>query len=72
MRSNALTRASGALMKISISKMLQEEILEDGSSRTVLRLPSVVAPMKAAILPLVKKDGLQEIAKERHVKKKSI
>lgn len=46
------------------SKALQEETLEDGSSRTVLRLPSVLAPTKAAILPLVKKDGLPEVAKE--------
>jgi glycyl-tRNA synthetase (class II) len=36
--------------------------LEDGSTRTVLRLPSVLAPTKAAVLPLVKKDGLPEVA----------
>ena len=41
---------------------LKEEILEDGSIRTVLALPSVLAPTKAAVLPLVKKDGLPEIA----------
>ncbi|UOX34715.1 glycine--tRNA ligase [Flavobacterium sediminilitoris] len=46
------------------SKALQEETLEDGSVRTVLRLPSVLAPTKAAILPLIKKDGLPEVAKE--------
>lgn len=46
------------------SKALVEETLEDGSTRTVLRLPSVLAPTKAAVLPLVKKDGLPEIAKE--------
>jgi glycyl-tRNA synthetase len=46
------------------SKALQEETLEDGSTRTVLRLPSVLAPTKAAVFPLVKKDGLPEIAKE--------
>ena len=45
------------------SKSLVEETLEDGSTRTVLRLPSVLAPTKAAILPLVKKDGLPEIAR---------
>jgi glycyl-tRNA synthetase len=44
------------------SKALQEETLEDGSTRTVLRLPSVLAPTKAAVLPLVKKDGLPEVA----------
>lgn len=43
---------------------LTEETLEDGSTRTVLRLPSVLAPTKAAILPLVKKDGLPEIARK--------
>ncbi|CAM3941110.1 glycine--tRNA ligase [Flavobacterium weaverense] len=41
---------------------LKEEALEDGSTRTVLKLPSVLAPTKAAVLPLVKKDGLPEIA----------
>ena len=46
------------------SKALQEETLEDGSTRTVLRLPSVLAPTKAAVLPLVKKDGLPEVARE--------
>ncbi|MDB2462736.1 glycine--tRNA ligase [Algibacter sp.] len=46
------------------SNSLQEEELENGTTRTVLKLPSVLAPVKAAILPLVKKDGLPEIAKE--------
>ncbi|MFC4816115.1 MULTISPECIES: glycine--tRNA ligase [unclassified Flavobacterium] len=46
------------------SKALQEETLEDGSTRTVLRLPSVLAPTKAAVLPLVKKDGLPDVAKQ--------
>jgi len=44
------------------SNSLSEETLEDGSIRTVLRLPSVLAPTKAAVLPLVKKDGLPEVA----------
>ncbi|MBM1104884.1 glycine--tRNA ligase [Aurantibacter crassamenti] len=43
---------------------LQEEELENGSTRTVLKLPAVLAPTKAAVFPLVKKDGLPEIAKE--------
>ena len=30
----------------------------------MLRIPAVVAPVKAAILPLVKKDGLPEIAQK--------
>ncbi|MFT4697634.1 MAG: glycyl-tRNA synthetase [Flavobacteriaceae bacterium] len=46
------------------SNSLQEETLEDGSSRVVLKLPSILAPTKAAIFPLVKKDGLPDIAKK--------
>ena len=46
------------------SKSLQEEELENGTSRTVLKLPAVLAPTKAAIFPLVKKDGLPEVAKK--------
>jgi glycyl-tRNA synthetase len=46
------------------SSSLQEETLEDGSTRTVLKLPAILAPTKAAILPLIKRDGLPEIAKE--------
>jgi glycyl-tRNA synthetase len=46
------------------STSLKEETLEDGSVRTVLSLPSVLAPTKAAVLPLVKKDGLPDIARE--------
>ncbi|WP_299524946.1 glycine--tRNA ligase [Winogradskyella sp.] len=46
------------------SNSLQEETLEDGSERTVLKLPAVLAPTKAAILPLVRKDeALTEMAK---------
>ncbi|GAA4116573.1 glycine--tRNA ligase [Aquimarina addita] len=46
------------------STALQNEELADGSSRVVLKLPAVVAPVKAAILPLVKKDGLPEVAQK--------
>ena len=41
-----------------------EETLEDGSTRVVLRLPSMLAPIKVAVLPLVKKDGMPEKARE--------
>ena len=47
-----------------LSACLKEEDLEDGSSRTVLKLPAVLAPYKAAVLPLVKKDGLPEMAQK--------
>ena len=43
------------------SSSLQEEELENGT-RTVMRIPAVLAPYKAAVLPLVKKDGLPEFA----------
>ena len=35
---------------------------DDGTERVVLSIPAVLAPVKAAILPLVKKDGLPEKA----------
>ncbi len=38
-----------------LSNAYDEETLEDGSTRTVLRLHSAIAPVKCAILPLVKK-----------------
>lgn len=46
------------------SSALQDEDLGDGNSRTVLKLPAVLAPVKAAVLPLLKRDGLPEIAQE--------
>ena len=46
------------------SNSLQEEELENNTTRTVLKLPAVLAPFKAAILPLVKKDGLPDIARK--------
>jgi glycyl-tRNA synthetase len=47
-----------------LSKSYQEEKLEDGSERVVLRIPAPLAPNKVAILPLMKKDGLPEKATE--------
>ena len=41
-----------------------EEKLEGGDSRVVLNLPPVLAPVKACVMPLVKKDGLPEKARE--------
>jgi glycyl-tRNA synthetase len=41
-----------------------EETLEGGDIRIVLKFPPVLAPVKACILPLVKKDGLPEKARE--------
>jgi glycyl-tRNA synthetase len=47
-----------------LSHAYTEEKLDDGSERVVLKLPPVLAPYKAAILPLMKKDGLPEKARE--------
>ena len=42
----------------------EEEQLENGETRVVLHLPAPLAPVKAAIMPLVRKDGLPEKAQE--------
>lgn len=47
-----------------LSSSLKEEDLGDGNTRTVLKLPAVLAPTKAAILPLIKRDGLPELAQQ--------
>ncbi|TVQ12509.1 MAG: glycine--tRNA ligase [Bacteroidetes bacterium] len=46
------------------SHAYNEETLEDGSQRVVLNLPPMLAPYKVAVLPLMKKDGLAEKARE--------
>jgi glycyl-tRNA synthetase len=48
----------------TLSAAYEEEKLEDGSERMVLRIHPALAPVKVAILPLVKKDGLPEKAQE--------
>ena len=47
-----------------LSNSLQTEQLEDGSTRTVMNIPAFLAPYKVAVLPLLKKDGLPEKARE--------
>ena len=44
------------------SQSLNIEKLNDGTERTVLKIPKILASNKCAIFPLVKKDGLPEIA----------
>ena len=46
------------------SASLQDETLPDGSSRVVMKIPAILAPTKVAVLPLLKKDGLPDIAKQ--------
>lgn len=41
-----------------------EEKLENGETRVVLKLPAALAPVKLCVMPLVKKDGLPEKARE--------
>ena len=50
------------------SNSLVNEELDNNTSRVVLKLPIFLAPYKAAILPLVKKDGLSELSREIHNK----
>jgi len=52
-----------------LSNSYREEVLaakegEESNERVVLRIPAPLAPVKAAILPLVKKDGLPEKANQ--------
>ena len=42
----------------------EEEQLADGQTRTVLHLPAALAPVKLAVFPLTKKDGMPEKAQE--------
>ena len=48
-------------MTILSHSFIEEEVGD--STRTVLKIPAVLAPVKAAVFPLVKKDGLPEIAR---------
>ncbi len=47
-----------------ISSALREETLEGGETRTVLGLPPALAPIKAGVFPLIKRDGLPELAEK--------
>ena len=42
----------------------EEQQLEGGESRVVLHLPAALAPVKCAVMPLVRKDGLPEKARQ--------
>ncbi len=49
-----------------ISDGLQEEVVDEEkqTTRIVLKIPPALAPVKVAVLPLVKKDGLEEKGRE--------
>ncbi len=46
-----------------LSHSYKEEQLENGETRVVLAFPPALAPVKVAVLPLVKKDGLPDLAR---------
>ena len=52
------------LFLATLATALKTEKIEDGSERTVLNLPHALAPVKVAVLPLVNKDGLPELAQK--------
>ena len=54
--------ADRATLAFLVDAYDEEEI--EGETRTVLRLHPRLAPVKVAVLPLVKKDGQPEVAKE--------
>lgn len=47
-----------------LSQSYKEETLDDGSTRKVMSIPPALAPYKVAVLPLMKKEGMPELARE--------
>ena len=47
-----------------LSASYKVESLEDGSERSLLSLPAALAPYKVAVMPLTRKDGMPEKARE--------
>ena len=47
-----------------LSHSYEEEQLEGGETRVVMSIPAPLAPVKVAVLPLIKKDGLPELARK--------
>lgn len=45
-----------------LSAAYKEQTLDGGEDRTVLAIPPALAPVKVAVLPLIKKNGLPELA----------
>lgn len=52
-------------MLVALADAYREETVE-GEERVVLRLHPRLAPVKVAVFPLVKKDGLPEVARKLH------
>jgi len=53
-------------LQIMAASYAEEEVISEGKKdiRVVLRLPAPLAPVKLAVMPLMKKDGLAEKARE--------
>jgi glycyl-tRNA synthetase len=53
-------------LQIMAASYAEEEVESEGKKdiRVVLRIPAPLAPVKLAVMPLVKKDGLPEIARQ--------
>jgi glycyl-tRNA synthetase len=49
---------------LTMCNAYREEKVGENDTRIVLALPPVLAPVKAAILPLTKKEGLPELARK--------
>lgn len=62
----------GRTVMVTMLEFYDEEKLEDGETRVVIRFPKQLAPIKFAVLPLVKKDEKQvELAEKifKHLSK---
>src|SRR5690554_4069627 len=49
---------------MALSDAYEEQTLEGGDVRTVMHFHPLIAPIIVAVLPLVKKDGIAEFAKD--------
>ncbi len=61
----------GRQVMVSMLEFYDEETLENGESRVIVRFPKQLAPIKFAIFPLVKKDSQQVEIAEKIFKKLS-
>jgi glycyl-tRNA synthetase len=49
----------GRTVMVTMLEFYDEETLENGETRVVVRFPKQLAPIKFAVLPLIKKDDKQ-------------
>jgi glycyl-tRNA synthetase (class II) len=62
LKSEHVVQLGPLMLELTVSEWIKEDGTKD--SRVVMRIPPNIAPTKLAILPLLKKDGLPEIARE--------